>query len=787
MAGMDTRNQTKKTNLGTKQAIIIGAIALWVVVGLALMVWLFTPHIALGAGVWLVGAGLLGVRLTVPARMRPDWLNDLHIFAVVGVIIALGLLTNSVIIYTGGLETAELGAEWLFAGGLALIGALLHVSDSWLATRETDSASYAMGGRVRFRWLALVPGIILLWMVAEINGRVLEIDALTDIATHLQFVMWVGGVTLVGFGLAGRRISDKQAATPRRWPPRGEFILLGVILLAAFILRVYQLEQAQRFLVDEIHFVNPVIYLWLNGDIGLFQPFSSIAAFPYTYPYLQMHTAELIGHNLAGLRLPSSLFGVLNVWALYLLARALFGGRVALMAAVLLAVMPVHLQYSRIGLNNIADPFFGTMALYFLAVAWREPARRVACFAWAGVMVGLTQYWYEGGRFLFPALAVAWMALIGVMAFPSVWRQNAAPRYLRALVVFALGAVLVGAPIYYTLNGIERPLAQRLETAGLRDDTVNELDGWQAMLDHTANRLNQSFLIHVSLPEEALYYGGDEPLIPRVALPFFMAGVFYALWLALTGGVKSGGRGRAMAQAGALLLLMWIAATWAGNMLMAQGRISARYVVEFPALALVTALGIDLFVAVVVGHWPRVRRWALVGVVGALAVWQVNFFFGEYMERFNVQSREEQVNRELDVEDAIYRSVDFEAFTRVFVVGHVAFLQGDLNNLLRFFRGDRDRQTVFITSTTAPIFDEIYINQNVQTITPNAFFIAPDNALATELLTTVFPEIIGPFYTTHEAAQSRQYALYYLPALTDDVAFDETLSEGGSAPGDVAE
>lgn len=785
MAGMATKNNTTATRLNGKQAIIVGAIALAVVIGLALMAYAFAPHIGLGAGVWLVGAGLLGVRMALPPRLSPSWLRDPYIFTAAAMVIALGLLANSAVIYSGGIESASLGAEWLFAGGLAVIGGLFHLSDWWLATRAPTSAEYATDQRVRFRWLALVPGVVLLWLVAEINGRLLDIDALTGISTHLQFVMWVGGVVLVGVGLAGRRITG--CAPSRRWPPRAELALLGVILLAAFVLRVYQLEQAQRFLVDEIHFVNPIIFLWMENDIGLLNPFSSIAAFPYTYPYLQMHAADLIGHNLAGLRLPSSLFGVLNVWALYLLARALFGGRVALMAAALLAVLPVHLQYSRIGLNNIADPFFGTMALYFLAVAWREPARRVACFAWAGVMVGLTQYWYEGGRFLFPALALTWMALIGVMAFPSVRRQNTAPRYMRALAVFALGAVLVGAPIYYTLSGIERPLAQRLETAGLREDTVNELDGWEAMLDHTANRLNESFLIHVSLPEEALYYGGDEPLVPRVALPFFMMGVFYTLWLALTGGVKADGRGRQMAQAGALLLLMWLAATWVGNMLMAQGRISARYVVEFPALALIIALGIDVFVAVIAGHWPRLRRWALVGVVGALAVWQVNFFFGAYMERFNAQSREEQVNRELDVEDAIYRSVDFAASTRVHVIGHVAFLQGDLNNLLRFFRGEREAPTVFINAITAPLFDEGYINRTVQTSWSNAFFIAPDNDRAIALLTTLFPEIIGPFYTTHQAAQSRQYALYYLPARADDPPPDGTLPEGGSAPGDVAE
>src|SRR5690606_27829994 len=118
---------------------------------------------------------------------------------------------------------------------------------------------------------------------------------------------------------------------------------------------------------------------------------------------------DILGHNLTGLRIFSAVFGTLTVPALYLLARELFDRRTALLAALLLATFPPHIHFSRLGLNNIADPLFGVLALAFLVRGLKRGGLRD--YALSGVMLGLTQYFYEGGKLLYPLLFGAWLLL----------------------------------------------------------------------------------------------------------------------------------------------------------------------------------------------------------------------------------------------------------------------------------------------------------------------------------------------------------------------------------------
>ncbi len=744
-----------------------------VIIGLSIATTqIFAPYLSIALSVWLAGLGLLAVRHILPLASQPAWLRHPVWFSFIAGITASALFVQGALIYGEGQAAAPRASGWMFAAGLALLSALLHVDIRWLM--PDDDAPPQSWRAVRFRWIPFGIGAGLVLFTAEINGGIFDLSALSNVSHHVQFALWVLGTGLVGYGLAGHRPHtnleehDEHHDTPpdSAWP-RWELIALVLILLLAFGLRVYQLQGAQRFLVDEIHFLNPVIHMWLDDNVRIFSPFSSIAAFPYTYPYLQLHTSAFIGNDLDGLRFVSSLFGVLGVWALYLLARALFGVRVALMAALVLAALPIHLQYSRIALNNIADPFFGTLALYLLVLAWRYPHRAVAYFAWAGVSLGLTQYWYEGGRFLFPILVGAWLALMALMALPeklSQWRQPDLKLYPRAFFAMMVAAVIIGMPIYYTLIGMERPLAQRLETAGVGEQVLDDFSTPEEIALYTARRLNESFLIHVSIPEEALYYGGDDPMIPPLMIPFFVAGVFYALWLStVNGAFGTPTQRRRLLQAGALLLFMWVGATWFGNVLMSRGRISARYVVEFPALALFIALGLDVLSALIIGWRPRLRGAVLVGVVGVIIGVQIGYFFGPYMTRFNVQSREEQVNRRHDVEDVLYRSVVFEPQTTVHIVDVIPFLVGDLNNYLRFLRAERDQQTIFIQNIPPYGFDYYYLN-TLFPDNPHAFFVSPEDTHIIDVLLEVFPEVLGPFQTDHAPAMNTAYVLYYLPA-----------------------
>lgn len=482
--------------------------------------------------------------------------------------------------------------------------------------------------------LGAAAGALCLLALAEINGEALGLTALHGAPNALQAALLIAGAALLAWGLGGPQPARGRALNPDLWT-------LVVATLAAFALRVINLEHAVHFYVDEGNFVEGVLRLQAEPHIKLLGPFNWIAAFTWAYPYMQYLAVGILGPNLLALRVVSAALGTLTIPALYLLGRALFDRRVALLAALLLTVFPPHLHFSRLGLNNIADPLLGTLALAFLTRGLKGGTRRD--FALAGVFLGLTQYFYEGGRLLFPALALAW-AGIGLLA-------RRAPA--RRLLLTALAALLVAAPVYFTLAAWHMPLAARLGRQALPAEYWPPLllagSGSEALAAFLNEQLVPPLLHIVSLPDQsAFYYGGDTALVLPLALPLLALGALAALRRPAAGGA----------------LLLWVALAVLGNSLLRDNVWSARYVVIFPPLALL--LGVGLAAALdLLARIPAWRRRAAAPalLVALVCAAQAAYYFGPHLALYNWQIRPEH-----DQQDVMFRARDFPPGTQIYII-----------------------------------------------------------------------------------------------------------------------
>src|SRR5262249_24735862 len=135
-------------------------------------------------------------------------------------------------------------------------------------------------------------------------------------------------------------------------------------------------------------------------------------------------------------------------------------------AVLLLATFPAHLHFSRIGLYNIADPLFGTLALAFLARGWKS--KRRSDYVVAGAALGLTQYFYEGGRLLFPVLAVGWYILLWLGG--KSWREKRSDAGLMLVVM-----LLIAMPVYTTAFAVQVQITPRLNSMTLSLNSWSDL------------------------------------------------------------------------------------------------------------------------------------------------------------------------------------------------------------------------------------------------------------------------------------------------------------------------
>src|SRR5205807_2405702 len=145
---------------------------------------------------------------------------------------------------------------------------------------------------------------------------------------------------------------------------------LVLILALAAAIRLYRLgDYPQHFDQDEAMIAYDAWSLWQTGadQHGEILP-THFRAFNEYLPGLAQYIVApfvgLLGLNEANARLPFALMGIATVGLTALIGKQWFGMRVGLLAGLLLAIDPWHVNFSRLALTNSTVPFFVALSIY---------------------------------------------------------------------------------------------------------------------------------------------------------------------------------------------------------------------------------------------------------------------------------------------------------------------------------------------------------------------------------------------------------------------------------------
>jgi len=277
--------------------------------------------------------------------------------------------------------------------------------------------------------------------------------------------------------------------TEREWREASDMRVskgtLAAVLLTAALLRFWSLDFGIPYAigVDEPEIMERVVTMMKTGD---FHP--HFFDYPGLYFYLQLPVAVLrflIGaiagrwqsldqvsatHFYLWARALTAAFGTATVFLLFQIGLR-WGARHALLAAGLLAVLPMHVRESHFVLTDIPATFFATLT-FLLSIVAHEKATPKA-FAWAGAAAGLTvaTKYNAGIVILLPAIA-AWMTLEAPRVRCALWALGG-----------CVAAYLIGAPYsVLDLPGFLNGFAHL--TASYRTRDANLEAGWQIYLKH---------------------------------------------------------------------------------------------------------------------------------------------------------------------------------------------------------------------------------------------------------------------------------------------------------------
>jgi 4-amino-4-deoxy-L-arabinose transferase-like glycosyltransferase len=368
----------------------------------------------------------------------------------------LGLATAAVAqALLDGRGPAPLALGLLVAGAALFAWATRHVT---LERAPAEKNAAAPRG-IRWPWLGPA-GVFGAWALVRFEGNRFHADAL---------LLWASGLILLLWASAGW--SRRWLAAPKRlW--RGEMrlsrdaLLLAAILAVGAFFRLYRIGEIplemgcdlplnQFNIGDILQGERPIFFPRYPGREGLFF-------------YLAAPLCAVFGLSHTSIKVASALIGLSSVPLLYLLGRELYNRRVGLWAAFLLSISHWHIILSRTGFRSCTLP--PVLIAMLLLISRGLRTRSIACFAWAGLFLGIAFYTYNAAMVL-PLLVAAIALLSGL----GMWRQRQAPIghwiLLVAVALYALiplGRYVFDEPQRYLyrvatrMTALEAPLSSEL-------------------------------------------------------------------------------------------------------------------------------------------------------------------------------------------------------------------------------------------------------------------------------------------------------------------------------------
>lgn len=498
---------------------------------------------------------------------------------------------------------------------ISAVIAIIGVSFAWLAPRTLvwllPPMPWVVGGLAfillaSFAIRALLPyttqrrtvtGIVLLLV-----GQVLLVSQLS-LALGLIFIF--AGVVLLPF-------SSIEWTDTRLTRGQVRAILFALFGLA-LALRWYRLADLPyglwrdegRHALQGLQILNDPNYRPAYIPYGVDLPGGSM--------YVFAAALKLVGIYAWSVRFATGLAGALTVFPLYWFVRQLYGVRIGLLAALILACSHWHISISRFSFPTIFDPLLQIAAWGAIVYAYRKLLREktaqwvkgLSAMAFAGMCLGFALQTYHTGRIGMVSAGIVMLFMLWQLR--QYWR-----RWLVGALMLMVGFVLAASPLI--TYAIQNPNAfnSRVGSVSLLSNEQADKRAPLAKLDEALGRHAEMF--NMRGDSNGRHVDPDAPMLDLVSGFGLLAGV-------------------------ALLLFAWNdSRTWLLILLLGTGLAPSIFSVESPhAMRAIDAMQIVAIIGAIGLAW----LWSLVGpalrsnklqisLAGAACVVLVAWNFGVY-------------------------------------------------------------------------------------------------------------------------------------------------------------
>jgi len=367
-----------------------------------------------------------------------------------------------------------------------------------------------------------------------------------------------------------------------------EVLILVLIIGVAAFLRLFQLGKIPFELFgDEVDMGYQAYSILQTGKsyTGQFLPlyFHSFSEFRTpVFIYTLIPFIKIFGLNEIGVRFSAAFFGILDVLLTYLLIRKLKDKKLAVIAALVIAIVPWHIQFSRIGYEaTLLQALFLSGTIFFLAGLKNKKFLVVSV-----ILFALTPYTYSTANIFSPLLVASLVFIFRKELFSVNLRWLIFPLLIAFIILLPLGRDIIGGQATGRFSAISILSDQKI----VDSVTTKRIDGnFERLFHNKPLAFGDVFIANylTTFSPQFLFLSGDPN--PRhsvgemgelylVFLPFLLVGIFYA--------IRQKGKGN-------LLFLFWLVLSPIPSALTQEGGSHAvRLFLMLPPLVYFTSFGI---------------------------------------------------------------------------------------------------------------------------------------------------------------------------------------------------
>lgn len=374
------------------------------------------------------------------------------------------------------------------------------------------------------------------------------------------------------------------------WFKKHRYELLGIVLVTilAIALRFYKLGELPRVVNGDegragIAALSTNIYPYVN-PFALWENFGAL--------YLQVINLFLsfFGSSPFSLRLAAAIGGSIAIPAVYLLTRQISGHRIALIAAILIAISHTHIHFSRtVAVAYIQGTWIIPFEFYFLLSGITKRS------SWRTALGGMLLAFHYN-VYLDAQIITALIAIYMVIAF--IFLRSWIKPALRQVAVFWGGFAIMILPEFVFAWEHPGEFFQRINKDGMFQT------GWLAQemantgvsaIQIIIQRIVHTFLSLIYYPSFD-FYGTSVPVLNIISAVLFLVGMALVFWKTRSSG-----------------FLLLNGHFWSGILAIAIFSLPAsadtyRVLIVLPTVMIMAAIGLDYLLELLGLGWGSARK-----------------------------------------------------------------------------------------------------------------------------------------------------------------------------------